>query len=761
MNSYIGASTEYSSFDKFVPAPLLRKIFKRPPDVKKITLKIGTPGFYDLYINGKKITKGFLAPYISNPDDYIYFDEYDITEYTAVGENCVGIVLGNGLMNNPGGHVWNFDKAPWRGAPRAAFEIIADELLICESDNTVKTHPSAIIFDDYRSGEYYDARNEIIGWSSADYCDEDWENAVILPAADGEERLCEADPIKIRKELTPISITEYDGGYLYDFGENGTGVCRIKIKNSYKGQEIVLRYGEYIRNGKLNFDNLVFADRSEFQNSFAQKSKYICGGKEIEEHTPAFIYNGFQYVYVTGITEEQATKELLTYIQFNSDLKETGNFTCSDNTVNAIQTMALNSALSCFVYFPNDCPQREKNGWTADVALSAEYTLLNYDAVKSYREWLNCVRKAQHKDGMLPGIIPTPGWGYGHGPAWDGVIVTLPYDIYRYTGIKEVLEENSNAIKKYLGYLKSITDENGIIDIGLGDWCDINDPVCGGRNYSSPRNFTSTVLTMYQFKCASQIFGILNMTKESENAEREAEYYRQALRKQMIDFDTLTAIGNCETSQAMALYYGLFDENEEKGAAEKLAEIINQKNDFIHCGVLGNKVLYSTLSKYGYGELAYKMITRPEFPSFGNYVKRGFTTLPEHFTTKEREKEYRVESLNHHFWGNVTAWFYLCLAGIKYNPDFDDTKYAEISPEFLSKLSFVDAKITTPYGEISVNWKSEDENNIVLKITKPSEVKAKVIAPSGWHFDDGAAYKHFENEVCAKLKLQKSGNYKA
>ena len=185
MNSYIGASTEYSSFDKFVPAPLLRKTFKRPPDVKKITLKIGTPGFYDLYINGKKITKGFLAPYISNPDDYIYFDEYDITEYTAVGENCVGIVLGNGLMNNPGGHVWNFDKAPWRGAPRAAFEIIADELLICESDNTVKTHPSAIIFDDYRSGEYYDARNEIIGWSSSDYCDDDWENAVILPAAVG------------------------------------------------------------------------------------------------------------------------------------------------------------------------------------------------------------------------------------------------------------------------------------------------------------------------------------------------------------------------------------------------------------------------------------------------------------------------------------------------------------------------------------------------------------------------------------------------
>lgn len=55
-------------------------------------------GFYELYINGIGITKGALAPYISNPDHYCYFDRYDIAEYLSVGENVIGVILGNGFL---------------------------------------------------------------------------------------------------------------------------------------------------------------------------------------------------------------------------------------------------------------------------------------------------------------------------------------------------------------------------------------------------------------------------------------------------------------------------------------------------------------------------------------------------------------------------------------------------------------------------------------------------------------------------------------
>ena len=98
--------------------------------------------------------------------------------------------------------------------------------------------------------------------------------------------------------------------------------------------------------------------------------------------------NGFRYVLVKGITEEQATEDLLTYLCFASELSERGGFSCSDETVNKLQEITRRSDRSCFVYFPNDCPQREKNGWTGDAALSCEHMLLNLRPEKSFIEWL-------------------------------------------------------------------------------------------------------------------------------------------------------------------------------------------------------------------------------------------------------------------------------------------------------------------------------------------------------------------------------------
>ena len=132
---------------------------------------------------------------------------------------------------------------------------------------------------------------------------------------------------------------------------------------------------------------------------------------------------------VRGITEEQATEDLLTYVVMNSDIKERGDFSCSDPIANTLQEMARRSDLANFYYFPTDCPQREKNGWTADAALSAEQMLLNFEPEVSYREWLRNIRKAQNDEGMIPGIVPTDTWGYGKGfgPAWDCILVYLPY----------------------------------------------------------------------------------------------------------------------------------------------------------------------------------------------------------------------------------------------------------------------------------------------------------------------------------------------
>lgn len=72
-DSFISAGYEYADIEHFLAAPFFRKKFTAAKTVKA-EIVIGAAGFYRLFINGKDITKGELAPYISNPDDLVYYD---------------------------------------------------------------------------------------------------------------------------------------------------------------------------------------------------------------------------------------------------------------------------------------------------------------------------------------------------------------------------------------------------------------------------------------------------------------------------------------------------------------------------------------------------------------------------------------------------------------------------------------------------------------------------------------------------------------
>lgn len=77
---------------------------------------------------------------------------------------------------------------------------------------------------------------------------------------------------------------------------------------------------------------------------------------------------------------------------------------------------------------PTDCPQREKNGWTADAHVSMDLGLLNFDGITFYEKWINDIIDNQTEDGRISGIIPSSGWGYEDwiGPVWDAALFIVP-----------------------------------------------------------------------------------------------------------------------------------------------------------------------------------------------------------------------------------------------------------------------------------------------------------------------------------------------
>lgn len=739
--NFIKAGDKFTTIEEHVPAPYFRRTFTADREAASAELIITGLGYYELFVNGKKITKGSLAPYRSNIDDYIYYDSYDIASELSVGKNVIGIMLGNGIRNAPGAYIWDFEKARFRGAPITAFSLTvkykdgSGETVV--SDTETLTAPSPVIFDDLHFGEYYDARLEIPGWNLPDFDDSGWSRAVPAEPPRGEARLCEADPITVRSVIKPVSVTEYkDGSYIYDFGVNTAGLCRLRI-NGTEGQKVLMRYFETFVDGEPYFRNNRFDPDDRFQ-----EDEYYCSGEGTEEYTPHFTYHGFRYVLVSGITAEQATSELLTYLEMGSDIKQSGAFTCSDETVNKIQEATVRSDTSNFFYFPTDCPQREKNGWTADASLSAEQVLLNLAPEKSYKEWMRNIYKSLNDKGQLPGIIPTGGWGYhwGNGPAWDNVIVYIPYYIYKYRGDRQILEELAAPLMRYLNYLFTRLDGKGLIAIGLGDWCQVG---LIEDQFKTPLVVTDTILTCDIAEKAAFIYGELGMEAQKQFALSLAERTRAAFRGNLIDKASLTVEGGTQTAQAMALFYGMFTEEEKARALDVLVKYIHEADDHFDTGVLGGKVIYRVLAENGYVDLAYKMITRPDYPSYGNWIARGATTLWEAFYPENG----RILSLNHHFWGDVSAWFYIYLAGMKINPTCRDTTEVDIKPCFAEALSEVSAYHDMPDGKISVSW-NRNGSKITLAIEAAEKLHGKIGLPAGYAFEDGDTEKEL-----------KSGNY--
>ena len=122
---FVCATTAYSQMYEAVPAPYLRREFDYN-GTAPAELTITGLGFYELFINGTRITRGQLSPYISNTNDLVYYDCYDIRPYLVKGRNAIGVMLGNGMQNCFGGFVWDFDKTPCRTAPLLALALELD-----------------------------------------------------------------------------------------------------------------------------------------------------------------------------------------------------------------------------------------------------------------------------------------------------------------------------------------------------------------------------------------------------------------------------------------------------------------------------------------------------------------------------------------------------------------------------------------------------------------------------------------------------------
>ena len=178
----------------------------------------------------------------------------------------------------------------------------------------------------------------------------------------------------------------------------------------------------------------------------------------------------------------------------------------------------------------------------------------------------------------------------------------------------------------------------------------------------------------------------------------------------------------------MAIYYNIFTEEEKEAAFRVLLKKIEEENDHLDTGVLGARVIFFVLSRFGYTDLAHKILVDPVAPSYGHWVARGETALCEDLLRYDQA----INSLNHHFWGSISAWFIQCLCGIHFNPNADDIHRADLTPHFAEGLEHASGYHVCPDGKIEVRWHRTGENTIDLTVTIPQGVHGDLILEKQW-----------------------------
>jgi len=714
--------------EQTAPSPYLRNSFSLKDKIKKARLYISGLGYYEAYLNGERVGDHVLDPAWTSYHKRVLYTTYDVTDQVREGKNALGIILGDGWYNQHSVDIWSVDKAPWRDVPKALAQLeieMEDGTKRCiVSDESWKAKQSPIVFSSIRQGESYDARLEEAGWNTPEYDDADWTHVWHAMAPQGRLQAQELEPMRVKESFKPHKITQpTDSTYVLYYPQDIAGWVKIRIKET-SGTKISIKYGEAIReDGTLNQDKL----RGFTYHKRFQTDEYICKSSEWEEWHARFTYHGFSTVEITGLSGKALPENFIAYSVY-TDMDHVSTFECSDEMINKIHMLTPWSIKGNAHGYAEASPHREKLGWTGDAHLAGEATLLNFDAKLFYRKWIGDMAEDQLSSGELCAISPTPGWGYViyNGPAWDAAFFLIPWYQYLYAGDIHLLERHYEQMKLYFDYLDS-SSTGCIADFGLGDW---SPPYSESSNiYTTPAALTSTAYFYQDAVILSKVSALLGYSDASEQYLAKSTEIKEAFHKRFYDPETGFYTSNTQTAQACALYQGLTTPENHEIAVEKLAELVNAKDNHLNTGILGTKYLLDALSENGHEELVYKLVTQKTFPGWGYWIEQGATTMWERWSGKSTGGSGK----NFTFLSEVDVWFYNFILGIKIIEDKPAYKQFEISPYFFEKLDWAKGKIATMYGDIEVDW-SRNGNSITYNITIPENTSATLKIPNGYRF---------------------------
>lgn len=712
--------------------PLFRKEFSVAKRIKQARLYISGLGYYEAYLNEKRIGDNVLDPGWTTYKKQVLYVTYDVTLLIRTGKNVAGIMLGNGWYNPLPLRLfgqYNLRHVQDTGRPCVKAELHLEYFdgtrEVIPTNEQWQTASGPIVRNNVYLGEHYDARLEQDRWNSLGSKVTAWKMACIANGPTGKLTPQLQPPIKVTRVLKPTRILPLKNNvFMVDMGQNFAGVARIRVKGK-AGTKITLRFGEALNDdGTLNFLTTVAGHIKEMWNlnggpgaplTAWQEDSYTLKGSGVEEWSPRFTFHGFRFIEISGWPGTPTINDI-DGLRMNAVLPLVGSFTCSNEMFNNLHEVTQWTFLSNVFSVQSDCPGREKMSYGADLVTTANAYMFNYDMHTFYTKAVNDFANDQQSDGAITEMAPYTGIavkGYGghSGPlGWQLAFPYLQKQLYSFYGDKRIIAEHYESFLQQMKFLEAnAVDELYYWDIS--DHMSI-DP--------KPEAFSAAVFYYHHAFLAAEFAAILNRQEDSVRFTK----LRDQIKQKIISTYWIPKTGRfdnaTQSAQLFALWHDLSPEK-EKSFAGLLAEI-ERHNDHVSAGIFGVMMMFDVLRLSNRNDVAYRVANQPDYPGWGYMLSKGATTLWESW-------EYPVNSAsqNHPMFGSIDEWFYRSLLGI--NPVAPGFKKIQIKPQPAGDLQWAKGNYKSVNGLIKSDWRILD-NTFVISVSIPFNTTAEVWVPS-------------------------------
>jgi alpha-L-rhamnosidase len=709
---------EYPDSSITYPAPFFRKDFTVNKKIKQAVVYVSGLGFYELFINGKKVGDQVLAPAVSNYDkrpltkllypyddqstQRVYYNTFDITSSIISRANTIGIILGNGWYNQRDRTV---EGKMWYDVPKLIFQM---EITYTDgtsdvigSDNKWKTNNGPLLKNGIFTGEKYDARSELGAWNKPAYNDSKWKNSLLAKAPTGSLHSQTAPFDKVLRTLTPVFDGRVkDSVYRYHLDETVAGWVALRVKGK-AGSEIKIRY------------------ISEEGEDYGQYDHYILKGDGLETWGPKFTWHAFRIieVYSKDVILDSASIQVK---DVHTDVALNGSFECSSLFMNKINKAYLLTQKANFHgNISSDCPHRERLGYTGDGQVAMESALLSFDMPQFYDKWLIDIDDARnHKTGFVTHSAPFGGGGGG--PAWGSAYVIMPWLYFSYYNDTTILKKHYSGMKHWVEYLKTRTNENGLITKEepdgwcLGDWCTPTD-------IKLPEPLVNTAYFYHVTDLMTKIARVLGESGDESKFSSLAQKIKIDFNKAYYNASTKTYWEGRQGADVFALAFGLVPKEKYGTVFNSLLNHLAQLDYHFDTGILATPQLLKVLSQNDRDDIAYKIMNQKDKPGFGYLLDDKNSTLWEEWAGGG--------SHSHPMFGSVIEWFSSGIAGIRQDTTKAGIKHFIIKPNPVGDLTYCKSSYNSLFGKVRSEWKIGERGDLEMVIEIPANTSATFVLP--------------------------------